>query len=170
MLEESVILEPHDEHGYPLHIVAKRYWHRAFETNIDDPDALTLIFLHAIMFHKETWEPTIEQLFDLASVRGGTVKIREAWAVDCPNHGESALLNENALQRPEFLHNCSSFEGFSFMNSPVPNSLAVTCEKYAQGVHQFLSAGPERGACVDFRTRNMVGIGHSLGGFGIFFF
>jgi hypothetical protein len=40
---------------------------------------------------------------------------------------------------------------------------AVTCEKYAQAVHHFLSAGPDHGARVDFKTRNLVGIGHSLG-------
>jgi hypothetical protein len=106
MLEQSVILEPQPD--YPLYITAKRYWLPAFEAHENDPDALTLIFLHATSFHKETWEPTIEKLFLLAAARGSAVKIREAWALDCPNHGESALLNENALQQPQFLFNCSS--------------------------------------------------------------
>ena len=44
------------------------------------------------------------------------------------------------------------------------SSLTVTCEKYAQCAHRFLSAGPEAGAGVDFRERKLVGVGHSLGG------
>jgi hypothetical protein len=111
LLEQSVTLEPKDEPGgYPLFIIAKRYWLPSFESHINDPDALTLIFLHATSFHKETWEPTIEQLFHQVSgqkVGGHHVKIREAWAIDCPNHGESAMLNEKILQQPEYLDNCS---------------------------------------------------------------
>jgi len=42
-------------------------------------------------------------------------------------------------------------------------SRAVTCQKYAQAVHHFISAGPSHGAQIDFRKRNLVGIGHSLG-------
>ena len=105
MLSQSFTLEPQPD--YSLYITAKRYWVPALESHADDPDALTLIFLHATSFHKETWEPTMERLFYLASSRGSSLKIREAWALDCPNHGESAMLNERALQQPEFLFNCS---------------------------------------------------------------
>ena len=116
MLEQSVTLDPHDESGdgsgYPFFITAKRYWIPAFESNNNDPTAITLIFLHATSFHKETWEPTIERVFRLALSRDSrlhNVKIREAWAIDCPNHGESALLNEKTLQQPEFLYKCQFF-------------------------------------------------------------
>jgi len=78
------------------------------------------------------------------------VKIREAWAIEAPNHGVSAVLNENILRVAEFSEN-------------------FTCEKYAQAAHHFLSAGPHHGARVDFKTRNLVGIGHSLGGVSILF-
>ncbi|KDQ62330.1 hypothetical protein JAAARDRAFT_149140 [Jaapia argillacea MUCL 33604] len=147
MLEQAVAYKPQD--GYPLWITAKRYWLPAFEANTSD-DALTLILLHSTSFHKETWEPTVQRLFQLvtnaADTGGGglPVKIREAWVIDCPNHGVSAKLNEVALREPEFFDN-------------------FTCEKYARAVHHFLSAGPERGARVDFRSRNLFGIGHSLG-------
>jgi hypothetical protein len=40
----------------------------------------------------------------------------------------------------------------------------ITCEKYAQGVHHFLSAGLYRGARVNCRKRKLIGIRHSLGG------
>ncbi|KII96155.1 hypothetical protein PLICRDRAFT_170729 [Plicaturopsis crispa FD-325 SS-3] len=147
MQQESFVYEPCFD--YPLHITAKRYWHPAFDPlDAECADTLTLIFLHSTSFHKETWEPTMERLFNLSLARSGPLKIKEAWALDCPNHGAAAQLNEQALQAPEFYNN-------------------FTCEKYAQSVHYFLSAGPDHGARIDFRNRHLVGIGHSLGGVAI---
>lgn len=65
--------------------------------------------------------------------------IREAWAVECPNHGESVKLNEEALKGGEYA------DSFS-------------CEHYAMAIHHFLTSG-----VVDFSNRNLIGIGHSLG-------
>lgn len=59
MLEQSVVYEPRG--GYTLHVTAKRYSLEEFE--VDDPDALTLVFLHSTSFHKETWLPTIVSSF-----------------------------------------------------------------------------------------------------------
>ena len=50
------------------------------------------------------------------------------------------------------------------VESALELSVPVTCEKYALAAHRFLLAGPSRGAGVDFLRRNLVGIGHSLGG------
>ncbi|KAJ7576874.1 Alpha/beta hydrolase fold-1 [Mycena floridula] len=138
MLEESIVYEP--RHGFPLYTTAKRYWLPEFEANQSDPLALTLIFLHATSFHKESWEPTCEKLFSLAS-RDSTLKIREAYVLDCPNHGAATEFNERQL-----------LGHYNF-----------TCEKYAKAVHHFMSGGPAYGAKVDFFKRNLVGIGHSLG-------
>ncbi|KAJ7775678.1 Alpha/Beta hydrolase protein [Mycena maculata] len=143
MLEEPVTYPPSG--GYPLYLTAKRYWLPAFEANANDPAALTLFFLHATSFHKETWMPTLDAIFALASSEGSPVKIREAWCLDCPNHGASGQMNATVLLQPEFFLNFSA-------------------ERYAQAVHHFLSIGPDQGATVDFRKRNLVGIGHSLGG------
>ncbi|KIM42649.1 hypothetical protein M413DRAFT_444334 [Hebeloma cylindrosporum] len=141
MLVESHTLQPSSK--YPLFITAKRYWIPEFERNVSNPSAQTLIILHSTSFHKESWEPALEDLFRLASQQGSKSLIREAWAIDCPNHGESANLNHRVLTEP-------SFANFS-------------CEKYAEAVRRFLSAGPNHGAHVDFSKRNLVGIGHSLG-------
>ena len=109
---QAVILAPTDD--YPLHTTAKRYWPASAEQephwHTSDASALTLILLHSTSFHKETWEPSLEQLFKLSSQPGSVVKIREAWALDCPNHGASSQLNEKALMRPEFHNNCTSFQ------------------------------------------------------------
>lgn len=50
------------------------------------------------MLDKETWIPTIEHLFELqATVPSNTFSIIEAWAMDSPNHGRSAILNDTKL-------------------------------------------------------------------------
>lgn len=54
------------------------------------------IVLHCLT-DKEQWEPTLEKLFDLS--RGSsTFRIREAWAFDWQNHGDSAIMNEGIIQ------------------------------------------------------------------------
>lgn len=105
--DDTVVHYPQD--GYALCTTAKRYWLPEFETNASDPDALTLILLHSTSFHKETWEPSLEQLLKLSIQFGSTVKIREAWALDCPNHGEASQINEPNLNLPEFRNNCPLF-------------------------------------------------------------
>ncbi|ESK91250.1 alpha/beta-hydrolase [Moniliophthora roreri MCA 2997] len=134
---ESIIHPP--DSSYPLYLTAKRYF-----VPDSDSDGWTLFLLHATSSHKESWEPTIQKIFDLYTRNKGKqkrgIKLREAWCLDCPNHGEGGQLNERILQQEEWYLNFS-------------------CEKYAQAVHHFLTAGP-----VDFSARKLAGIGHSLGG------
>ena len=56
---------------------------------------LTLVFLHSTGFPKEMWEPIIEELF--GGHNGLGTRIREAYAIDCPNHGMAAVLNDGLL-------------------------------------------------------------------------
>ena len=107
MLQRQFILEP--DIGYPLYITAKQFWRAELEANWDNPDAFTLILLHSTSFHKETWEPTLQHFFDdiqERQSRPADPKIKCAWVIECPNHGESAALNDRALQRPPFYRNC----------------------------------------------------------------
>lgn len=92
LCSESYVFDPRP--NYPLVSTAKRYW-RASSAVLNDPEALTLIFAHGTGFHKEQLEPTIEDLYKL--LESGKVKVREAWAIDCPNHGDAAILNEKIL-------------------------------------------------------------------------
>ncbi|KAJ7806152.1 alpha/beta-hydrolase [Mycena olivaceomarginata] len=87
--------------GVPLIAVGKRYTQALSATNQPSTfDGVALLFAHGTGFHKEIWEPTIESLFNASSPQ----VIREAWAVDCQNHGESAIANEATLsEHPRFL-------------------------------------------------------------------
>lgn len=129
---------------YPLLVPVKRYWVPEFEST--DPDAVTVILAHALSFTKEHWEPLLEDLYSqLANPpRNGSPipKIRDVWAIECPNHGEGAVLNEETLM-----------EGYT----PV-----FSWEEYARAMHLVLN-GLGKGINVDFKSRNLVGIGHSMG-------
>ena len=98
MLVESIICSPTP--SYPYHIAAKRYsalhdsgvTHQRYGGYDND---LTLIFLHSTSFPKEIWEPTIENL--LQGPNRWRTRVREAYAIDCPNHGVAAVLNDGLL-------------------------------------------------------------------------
>lgn len=81
---------------YPLLITAKRYWIPALSSN--HPDALTLVLAHGTGYHKEQWEPTIEHIYEHLAAGKTGVRIRDVWSIDCPNHGEAAVLNEQTLK------------------------------------------------------------------------
>ena len=79
--------------NYPLLITANRYWDEA--TTVED--GLTVILAHGTSFTKENWEPTLEDLQVL--VRDTKrARIREYWSIEAPNHGDTALLNEQTLE------------------------------------------------------------------------
>jgi len=103
---------------------------------------LTLIFLHSTSFPKEIWEPTIEDL--LRGQNRRKPRIREAYAIDCPNHGVAAVLNDGLL-----------------------SDCAVGSKLFAECAMQFLLSGPTHSTPVDFSKRNLVGIGHSVGGIAV---
>ena len=49
---------------------------------------------------KEQWRPALAKLFELcdeSSTLQAVWRVREAWALDAPNHGDSAILNRAVL-------------------------------------------------------------------------
>ncbi|EKM56754.1 uncharacterized protein PHACADRAFT_141668 [Phanerochaete carnosa HHB-10118-sp] len=127
---------------YPLLITAKRYWHP--EHCSTETDAVTLILAHGAGFHKEHWEPTLEHVYERLKEPENAfgVKVREAWSIECPNHGDAAVLNEDALT-------WGYLPTFSW-------------EEYARSIHAVLT-GLGQGIDVDFSRRRLVGVGHSMG-------
>lgn len=101
MVVKSFFLDPAPE--YPVFITANRYTEAHFASHADNPDALTLVFLHSTSFHKETWEPTLSDLFALLRKGGDKAPaIREAWVIECPNHGVSGQINKDWLMAEGF--------------------------------------------------------------------
>ncbi|KAL1937276.1 hypothetical protein VTO73DRAFT_13885 [Trametes versicolor] len=97
---------------------------------------LSLVFLHAVASHKESWLPTIEHLFELVrTTSNDAFTVVEAWCMDAPSHGRAAALNETLLQA---------------------YSEGTTGQQWARGVHALLNSGHVAG-------NHVVGVGHSAG-------
>lgn len=77
--------------GYPLQVLATKY-----TSESQSNDGYTLVFLHATGMHKESWDVSIQRLFDMFD--NNAVKIREVISIESPNHGESAEVNESAIR------------------------------------------------------------------------
>ena len=160
MQTDSFVFDPRP--NYPLVTTAKRYRHPKFFS--EDPDALTLIFAHGTGFHKEQWEPTIDDLLDALkrdNPASAPLKIHEIWNLDCANHGDAAIINEAELAWGytnvcECHSNVSSCATLTLILSSVP------WHEYARSIHAFLK-GQGTGIPVDFSKRRLVGVGHSMG-------
>ena len=94
---ETVVLPADDE--YPLQITANCYKPTARSLRDSGNNVVvkvTLILTHAMSVHKETWEPMLQHLFS-TKMQHNSFDIIEAWAIEAPNHGSSASLNEEIL-------------------------------------------------------------------------
>ncbi|KAJ7478704.1 Alpha/beta hydrolase family-domain-containing protein [Mycena galericulata] len=117
---------------YPFHIDAVQYVPEQSYSN-----GLTLLFLHATNTHKESYEPVLLHL--LRQPLG--IRIRDAWCIENPNHGSSAVKNRALLDTPEYRDNWTAME-------------------YCRAVHVFLTSTSHG---IDFRGRSFVGLAHSAG-------
>ncbi|KAG8934349.1 hypothetical protein FRC01_003597 [Tulasnella sp. 417] len=138
----SHVLEPTQE--YPYAVTAKCYTPSPGLQAEGDNEAVTLILTHASGMHKECWEPVIQLLFEHQATSPRAVpRIREAWSIDSPNHGEAAVLNEKILEY-------TWTEVFPW-------------DDYGRAVGRFLLAGTAQGAGIDFTKRKLWALGHSMG-------
>lgn len=84
---------------YPFLVNATRYYlptGTVASSHEQSSPGFTAIFAHGTGFHKEQWEPTIHRLFEF-NTKANLPILREAWSVDCPNHGQSYILNEKSI-------------------------------------------------------------------------
>ncbi|KAH7879247.1 uncharacterized protein C8R40DRAFT_1066357 [Lentinula edodes] len=108
--------------AYPLQVLATRYRTQTDiavqydqDTERDTGSGYTLILLHATGMHKETWEVFIEHLFDYSlrrvsrssnstpapsshDIDRSGIWIEDVFSIESPNHGESAIVNEQVLK------------------------------------------------------------------------
>ncbi|KAJ7682219.1 hypothetical protein DFH06DRAFT_289776 [Mycena polygramma] len=128
----------------PLECIATRY---AMDNSSDSSCAsntyasVCLVIAGGIALSQETWVPIIKELFALSAVSSSqVVKVRSAWVIERPNHGEPALINAEMLKK----HYSVQFPSL----------------QYATAIHEFLTS--------DFLStserNNVVGIGYSGGG------
>ncbi|KAJ7224126.1 hypothetical protein GGX14DRAFT_557016 [Mycena pura] len=84
----------------PLVVSAKCYKLCSSTTARATPRSRSIVLLlaHGLGFHKEHWEPFLQELSRLLTdFSQDRQTVTEAWALDCQDHGDSAVLNEQAL-------------------------------------------------------------------------
>ena len=120
--------------GYPLYVSAKCYrpQQRAENSNRD----ISLIFLHGVGSYKEVFEPVIVELLVLWN--SSRLRIREVWSVECPNHGQSAVLNEHLLRRPEWDGKCE------YEVIQEPSNVSDQCRSSSQSLLKSTPKQPTR--------------------------
>lgn len=114
----------------PFHVEALQYTPGQSMVN-----GYTLILLHAMSLHKETFDSFVLALLNDTQASS----IRDVWCIDNPNCGRSSSLNQALLSSDEYKSHWSPFE-------------------YARAVYSFLCSDSHR---VEFRSRKLIGIGHS---------
>jgi len=120
-----------DAPGRVLKMSAKRYY---TTDSTRTSNGLTLLFGHCVGSHKEQWEPTIQHIFQRRHSQ-----VHEAWAVDWPTHGDSAVLNRELLETsPSRVYGVSAFE-------------------WSEAIAAFVRSPHLRG-------KRIVPVGHSAGG------
>ncbi|EIN09173.1 alpha/beta-hydrolase [Punctularia strigosozonata HHB-11173 SS5] len=135
-LEATDFTLPGDESDGGLTIALTRYRPTPATAPAAAQDRLSLIFVHGVSSHKESWKPTIAHIFSLqAAAPNNAFAIVEAWSMDAPNHGRAAIINEQRLQtRPP----------------------GLTAYQWGRAVQILLKSGLIAG-------NGVVGIGHSAG-------
>ncbi|GAA6028407.1 hypothetical protein JCM8097_007016 [Rhodosporidiobolus ruineniae] len=142
----------------------------------EDGQGLTLVFSHANGFYKEVWEPTLSAVLAQLEADDNSLPVDEVWAWDCINQGDAAVLNRDVLgdvfnwaDHGRDLLNLI----ISYIDSPsLPTSSSLAPLSPAANVPaSFLTldntsqpAGPSSPTSRTYRSRLIVGIGHSLGG------
>ncbi|KAJ7590094.1 Alpha/beta hydrolase fold-1 [Mycena floridula] len=118
--------------------IVKRYT-PTFISESSNKGLSILIAFPGIGFTSDLWLPVIEHLCTLQNQPGCPIRIMSVWIMDRPNHGDAAVLNEEALNK---------FHSDSFLS-----------QDYIAAIDTFLSldllSQPER--------ENLVGLSHSSG-------
>ena len=156
---------------FPFAVTMKRYPNLG-----DDQNGFTLILLHGNGFPREVWEPIIERIFATENAKSNGLHIREAWAIDAPNHGDAAVLNADLLRSGAYDLTCELLYADYHIDFPMLISSfgEVSWENYSRVTHLILtglgafSDGKNQPARLDFTTKRLIGIGHSMGGVSLY--
>ncbi|KAI9063517.1 alpha beta-hydrolase [Trametes sanguinea] len=123
------------------------------------PSGLTLVLLHGIGCHKETWEPVFERLLALCDSFKVALPISEIWALECVQHGDSGVLNEAVLgdtfDCAEYARDLTNFLLYYFPRQAVGN--------HPQNLPRLSDAESNSRMRSGIDGRTIVGIGHSIG-------
>ncbi|KZS94355.1 hypothetical protein SISNIDRAFT_39453 [Sistotremastrum niveocremeum HHB9708] len=143
--KETLVVDPRPSYRY--RVVGNRYIPKTRRTTVQSQANeihVSIVLLHATSMFKETFEPFIDHLFEsYSSVKqsaGRILLIDEAWSIECPNHGQSAILNAEDMKGE--------------------NRGACSIRDYADATYAYLRGRP---GGHDLGRRKLILVGHSIG-------
>lgn len=112
------------------------------------------------------WEPIIEDIFRFDDAKSPAYLIREVWALDCQNHGEAGIQNENVFVRsPERLSESNCVQLLvSGLISIIPHVVAIW--DYAEAFAELYKSGLL--GQLDPKKHKVVLCGHSVGSVAVY--
>ncbi|RPD58290.1 hypothetical protein L226DRAFT_614478 [Lentinus tigrinus ALCF2SS1-7] len=129
-------------HDHPLRALASRYTLlERIPQHASSPRATcSLLICGGLNLQSETWIPVIKRLYQHVSLPDSRVTIRSVWVIERANHGDAALLNEDALRK----HYSVIFPGI----------------QYAAAIRTFLASN----ILSDVERSQLVAVAHSAAG------
>ncbi|OBZ69359.1 Peroxisomal membrane protein LPX1 [Grifola frondosa] len=140
-----------------LWTIANRY----VNTDQQKTTGLTLVFLHGIGAHKETWTPVIQCLVLEIAASSSPLYVNEIWAMDCVQHGDSGLLNEASLGDT---FDCADYarDLTNFLLHYLPEDTSPA-RRISTNLFRLPESVTDRRKIHRFSNRTVVGVGHSVG-------
>ncbi|KAF9508581.1 hypothetical protein BS47DRAFT_1302619 [Hydnum rufescens UP504] len=125
---------------------------------------ITVLVSHANGFHKEVWEPTIKHLISLCDRPSSGIHIDEVWSIDTANSGDSALLNDKYLGDVfDWIDHTRDL--LNLLENFIPEGpFVATTQPLPVHLDRVSSECSSRRQKSGFHDRNVVAIGHSIGG------
>ncbi|THH07840.1 hypothetical protein EW146_g9188 [Bondarzewia mesenterica] len=124
---------------HPLRYIATRFSQPSHTVPCSDATPFSVLIAPGVGFTSDLWIPVIKHLYRLQGQPNSPIRILSVWVVDRPNHGDAALLNEDALKR----HHSEVFN----------------VEDYGAAITSFIDSGT---LSQDERA-SLVALGHSGG-------
>ncbi|EIW79715.1 alpha beta-hydrolase [Coniophora puteana RWD-64-598 SS2] len=120
---------------------------------------VTLLLLHGIGLHKESWEPFLSDL-SRSLERGSSVSIDEIWSLEMVQHGDAGLINEHN-QGEIFDAADYGRDTANFLLNYLPDEFGQ--EQCGVNLPRVSDKEAARRREYGFRNRTLVCVGHSLG-------
>ncbi|KAH9926153.1 alpha/beta-hydrolase [Fomitopsis serialis] len=144
----------------PLWACVNRYVRRDLN-DADGSKGITLVLTHANGYHKEIWEPTILHMIHAQRNSSSDIRVDEIWSWEPWNHGDAALINGRdatcLFDGRDNARDILQFILYYLPSQPSSAALPVHLERLPESV---AASRRSRG----FEGRQLVGVGHSLGG------
>jgi pimeloyl-ACP methyl ester carboxylesterase len=148
--------DPRPSNKEVLWTVANRVYNTS---SVKGSQGLTLVMIHGVGNHKESWEPTLKMVLSGLPESSCAPQVDEVWMLDAVQHGDSAFLNEETLGDT---FDCADYsrDVMNFILAYLPRDFQRDLPTNLRRVSNYEIAQRKQ---TGVKSRNLVAIGHSVG-------